>query len=158
VALSTPAQARAAAIAIADQNYQSYSQIFLYPSNGFMIGTGLWILLEATIGFMVGLGLGSLLGQRTVAVILMIVLEIVLTPLFGREAIKHLINFQRGIVGVSMAHIEPAGLPVFGGGGNGPLNMPQLVPETRLTAVIVIVAWLVVWTALGAWRMMTRDA
>jgi len=25
-------------------------------------------------------------------------------------------------------------------------------------AICVIVAWLVVWTALGAWRMMTRDA
>ena len=31
---------------------------------------GLWIELEATIGFIVGLGLASLLGQRTVAVIL----------------------------------------------------------------------------------------
>jgi hypothetical protein len=145
-------------VEIADQNYQAYSEIFLYPSNGFMIRTGLWILLEATIGFLVGLGLGSLLGQRTVAVILMIVLEIVLTPLFGREAIKHLINFQRAIVGVSMAHIEPAGLPVFGGGGNGPFGVPQLVPEARVTAIFVIVGWLVVWTALGAWRMMTRDA
>jgi hypothetical protein len=127
--LSTPAQARAAAISIADQNYQAYSEVFLYPSDGFMIRTGLWILLEATIGFLVGLGLGSLLGQRTVAVILMIVLEIVLTPLFGREAIKHLINFQRGIVGVAMAHIEPAGLPVFGGGGNGPLKCRSSFPR-----------------------------
>jgi hypothetical protein len=154
----TKAMLEAQAVAVANENYRAYSQIFLYPSNGFMIRTGLWILLEATIGFLVGLGLGSLLGQRTVAVILMIVLEIVLTPLFGREAIKHLINFQRAIVGVSMAHVEPAGLPVFGGGGNGPLGVPQLVPEARVTAIIVIVAWLVVWTALGAWRMMTRDA
>jgi len=46
-----------------------------------MIRTGLWIELEAVIGFIVGLGLASLLGQRTVPVILMIVLEIILTPL-----------------------------------------------------------------------------
>ena len=46
-----------------------------------MIRTGLWIELEAVIGFIVGLGLASLLGQRTVPVILMIVLEIILTPI-----------------------------------------------------------------------------
>ena len=45
-----------------------------------MVDVGLWIALEATIGFIVGLGLSSLMGQRTVAVILLIVLELILTP------------------------------------------------------------------------------
>ena len=59
-----------------------------------------------------------------------------------------------------MAHIEPAGLPaVFGvggvarGGGGA-----QLVSESTTVAIIVVVAWIVVWTGLGAWRMATRDA
>ena len=83
-----------------------------------MIKTGLWLELEAAIGFIVGLGLGSLLGQRTVAVILMIVLEIVLTPIAIRTQIPHFINVQRGIVGVATAHLEPGQLPLaFGGGG-----------------------------------------
>ena len=60
------------AVQIARQDYSDYQTIFLYPSISLMIKTGLWIELEATIGFIVGLGLGSLLGQRTVAVILMI--------------------------------------------------------------------------------------
>jgi hypothetical protein len=34
---------------------------------------------------------------------------------------------------------------------------PQL-PESATRAVCVIVARLAVWTILGAWRMMTRDA
>ena len=85
-----------------------------------MIRTGLWIELEAVIGLIVGLGLASLLGQRTVPVILMIVLEIILTPLFSRARIPHLLNLQRSIVGVAMAHLTPGGLPVFGGGGGGP--------------------------------------
>ncbi len=34
----------------------------------------------------------------------------------------------------------------------------MLVPESRTVAVCVIVGWLVVWTVLGAWRMVTRDA
>jgi hypothetical protein len=67
------------------------------------------------------------------------------------------------MVGLATAHLEPGGLPlVFGGGGGGgpggvnPSSL--LVPETTTVAVCVIIGWLVVWTALGAWRMMTRDA
>lgn len=157
----TPAQLKAAAILIARQNYTNYSSDFLYPSDSLMIRTGLWIELEAVIGFIVGLGLASLLGQRTVPVILMIVLEIILTPLFSRARIAHLLNLQRSIVGVAMAHLTPGGLPVFGGGGGGPgggQGNPLLVPESVTWAALVIVAWLVGWTVLGAWRMMTRDA
>jgi hypothetical protein len=128
-----------------------------------MIRTGLWLELEAAIGFIVGLGLGSLIGQRTVAVVLMIVLEVILTPIFSRAHIPHLLNLQRGVVGVAMAHLTPGGLPVIGGGGGGPGGggpggNPALIPETITVSVCVIVGWLVVWSALGAWRMMTRDA
>jgi hypothetical protein len=122
----------------------------------------MWIELEAIIGFVVGLGLGSLLGQRTVAVILMIVLEVILTPILSLHKIPHLLNLQRAVVGLAMAHIEPAGLPLaFGGGqggGGGPPGSSLLLPESRTVAVCVIVAWLVGWTVIGARRMMTRDA
>ena len=157
----TPAQLKAAAIAVARQNYSSYASDFLYPSDSLMIKSGLWLELEALIGLLVGLGLASLLGQRTVAVILMIVLEVVLTPIFSRARIAHLLNLQRAVVGVATAHLAPGGLPVLGGGGGGPgggNGNPLLVPESTTVAVCVIIAWLVVWTALGAWRMMTRDA
>ncbi len=33
-----------------------------------------------------------------------------------------------------------------------------LVPEPRTAAVCVVIAWLVGWTVIGAWRMATRDA
>ncbi|MGA2208836.1 MAG: hypothetical protein ABSH30_04290 [Acidimicrobiales bacterium] len=155
------AQLRAAVISIAKQNYAGYSQEFLYPSVGLMIRSGLWIELEVVIGFVVGLGLGSLLGQRTVAVILMIVLEVILTPILSRARIPHLSNLQRAVVGLATAHLEPGALPLAFGGGGGPGNpnpMAVLLPESRTVAVCVIVAWLVGWTAIGAWRMMTRDA
>jgi hypothetical protein len=123
-----------------------------------MVRSGLWLELEATIGFIIGLGLASLLGQRTVAVILIIVLEIILTPIISTHVIPHFINLERAIVGLATDHLEPAGLPLqFHGGGGGP-NGVTLVPESREVAIIVIVAWLVGWTVLGAWRMMTRDA
>ncbi|HEY5265503.1 MAG TPA: hypothetical protein VIJ40_01690 [Acidimicrobiales bacterium] len=152
----SPATLKADAVKIAKQDYVAYSRIFLSPSNLLMVKAGLWIELEAIIGFVVGLGLASLMGQRTVAVVLMIVLEIVLTPLFSHSVIPHLINVQRGVVGLAMDHLEPGGLPRgFGGGGGG---VQSLVPESTTVAVCVIVAWLVGWTALGAWRMAKRDA
>ncbi|HXQ61648.1 MAG TPA: hypothetical protein VN796_04890 [Acidimicrobiales bacterium] len=154
----SPAILRAQAIQIAGQDYSDYRTVFLYPSISLMIKSGLWIELEALVGFIVGLGLGSLLGQRTVAVILMIVLEIILTPLFSHARIPHLINLQRSVVGLATAHLEPGALPrVFGGGGPGGNGGPMLLPESTTVAVCVIVAWLVGWSILGAWRMMTRD-
>ena len=154
---STQAQLRADAESFARSNYRDYARMFLTPSTTLMVESGLWVELEALIGFMVGLGLASLLGQRTVAVILMIILEIILTPLLAREPIAHLINLQRGLVGLGTAHLEPSALPRALGGG-GPNGMGTLVPEPRLVAVLVIVGWLVVWTALGAWRMAKREA
>ena len=158
---ASQAQIREAASAIADTNYPGYSRQFLYPSSSLMLKTGLWLELEAVIGFVVGLGLGSLIGQRTVAVILMIVLEVILTPILSRARLPHLSNLQRAVVGLATAHLTPGGLPVLGGGGGGPGSSggnPALLPESTTVAVCVIVAWLVGWSVLGAWRMMTRDA
>jgi hypothetical protein len=65
------------------------------------------------------------------------------------------------VVGLATSHLEPAGLPLAfggGGGGNGVRGADLLVPETRTVAICVIVAWLVGWTVIGAWRMATRDA
>ena len=163
VPATSPAAERALAVRIARQDYPGYAKQFLYPSTSLMVRTGLWLELEAAVGLIVGVGLGSLLGQRTVAVILMIVLEVILTPIFSRVRIPHLINAQRGLVGLATAHLEPAALPaVFGGDMGGGMNANHgtslLLPETRAVAICVIVAWLVGWTALGAWRMARRDA
>ena len=104
-----------------------------------MFDVGSWIALEATIGFIVGLGLSSLMGQRTVAVILLIVLELILTPLFSRHIIPHLLNVQRGIVGVAMAHIEPGGLPTPSAGAGTEAVVAWREPDdTRVHAGLVI--------------------
>jgi hypothetical protein len=163
-ARSTQAQVRAFAVTMANENYADYSVHFLVPPTSLMFDVGLWIALEATIGFIVGLGLASLMGQRTVPVILLVVLELILTPLFSRHIIAYMLNVQRGIVGTAMLHIEPGNLPTPfsgggpGGGGGGGLGRTLLIPESTLVSSLVIVGWIVFWTAIGAWRMMTRDA
>jgi hypothetical protein len=161
-AQQSAAQIRAFAVTVANQDYRDYSANFLSPSTSLMVDVGLWIALEATIGFIVGLGLASLIGQRTVPIVILVVLELILTPLFSRHVITYMLNAQRGIVGVAMAHLEPGGLPFafsgggVGGGGGGDGSM--LIPESTLVSSLVIVGWIVFWTVIGAWRMKTRDA
>jgi hypothetical protein len=153
-----PSKAKLEEIAgkIANQNYADYKGTFRVPPVSLMIEVGLWIELEATLGFVIGLGLSSLMGQRTVPVVILIVFELILTPLLANHVIPHLINAQRGFVGVAMARIQPSALtPVFGD-QNGPGAM-RTIPISSTTAVCVIIAWIVGWTTLGAWRMAKRD-
>jgi hypothetical protein len=63
---------------------------------------------------------------------------------------------QRGVIGAATAHVEPGGLPTPFGGGS-PSDQAMSLHESTTVAVCVIVGWIVVWTALGAWRMATRD-
>ena len=152
----------ALAIEVAKQNYTGYASIIRRPSTTLMIKTGLWIELEAVVGVIVGLGLASLMGQRLIPVILMIVLQMILTPILSVVAIPHLQDLQRSFIGLAMAHLEPSGLPVVVGvpGVSGGVGGPgtALLPESATQAIWVIIAWLAAWTILGGWRMMTRDA
>ena len=147
-------------------DYASYigseDQRFEPPANE-MFKIGLWLELEVGIGFLVGLGLGSLTGQRTLSTILLIGLEIIVTPIFARTEIPYFINGQRLDVGVAMDQLRPAGLATATGGGpgggvlfggQGALGIP---PMPTWAMISVIVGWIVVWSVVGAWRMMTRD-
>jgi hypothetical protein len=141
------------------------------PAINEMVKIGLWLELVIAVGFLVGLGLGSLLGQRTVATILMIALEIIVTPLLARVAIPYFLDGQRLVVGIALDQLRPAGLGAGGAGGPGPggpggpghvlfggrgvLGIP---PMPTWAMISVIVGWIVGWSVIGAWRMMTRDA
>ena len=144
---------------IANQNYSDYSGRFLSPSISLMMRSGLWIELYAAIGFLVGLGLSSLMGQRTVPVILLIVLEIVLTPLLSHSPIPHLINLQRALVGMAATHLEPGGLPsVFGGMAMAVAEPPGWSPSPPRSPSV---SWSGGWrcgrcSVPGAWS--SRDA
>jgi hypothetical protein len=148
-----------------------YSQYTLYevenfnPASGEMTKIGLWLELEAGIGFVVGLGFGALTGQRTVTVIVMIALEIIITPVLSSATIPYFLNGQRLVVGIAMDQLRPAGLLTAGParhvlrggviGGGGALGIP---PMPTWAMIAVIVGWIVGWTVIGAWRMATRDA
>jgi hypothetical protein len=135
------------------------------PADSEMAKIGLWLELEVGIGFLVGLGLGSLTGQRTTATVLLIALEIIVTPILARVQIPYFINGQRLIIGIAMDQLRPAGLASASSGGGGPgqvlfggqgaLGIPAMPTWAMIS---VIIGWVVGWSAIGAWRMMTRDA
>jgi hypothetical protein len=138
----------------------------LNPGNNEMAEIGLWAELEVGIGFLVGLGLGSLTGQRTTTTIVLIALDLIVTPLMQATQIPYFINGQRLIIGVAMDQLRPLALASASGGGGGTpgglvlggraaLGIP---PMPTWAMISVIVGWIAGWSAIGAWRMMTRDA
>ena len=133
------------------------------PSASSMTHAGLWIELDLLIGFTVGLGLASLLGQRTVPIVLLTFLQILITPQLASHVLPHFINGERLFVGVAMDQLQPAALA--GGftlrpgaaaptGGHPALLIPPMPTWAMIT---VIVGWILGWSAIGAWRMATRD-
>jgi len=126
-------------------------------SAGDMVRSGLWLELDLLIGFVLGLGLGSLMGQRTVPVILLIVLEIIITPVLADHPLPFFLHGERLIVGVAMDQLKPAALA--GGAQVGPSGgLLHLSPMPTWAMITVIACWIAGWSAIGAWRMATRDA
>ena len=148
---------RAQAITIADQDYVGLLAPLPPPSISLMVKAGLWIELYAAIGFLVGLGLASLMGQRTVPVILLIVLEIVLTPLLSQRT-SPIWSTCSGAWWVWPPATSNRAISLRLRRSAQRADRRRVVPESATVAVCVIVGWIVVWTALGAWRMVTRDA
>lgn len=136
------------------------------PADNEMVKIGLWLELDTGIAFLVGLGLGSLTGQRTTTTIVLIALQVIVTPLLSRAQIPYFIDGQRLIIGIAMDQLRPAALASgnagAGGvpgqvlfGGRGALGIP---PMPTWAMIAVIVGWIVGWSGIGAWRMKTRDA
>jgi hypothetical protein len=136
------------------------------PADNEMVKIGLWLELDTGIAFLVGLGLGSLTGQRTTTTIVLIALQVIVTPLLSRTQLPYFIDGQRLIIGIAMDQLRPAALASgnagAGGvpgqvlfGGRGALGIP---PMPTWAMIAVIVGWIVGWSGIGAWRMMTRDA
>ena len=130
-----------------------------------MVKIGLWLELVVGVGFIAGLGFGALTGQRTVTTIVLIALQVIVTPILARANIPYFINGQRLLVGVALDQLRPAGLasgagrgrgggPLHFGGSGGALGIP---PMPTWAMILVIVGWIVGWSVIGAWRMATRD-
>jgi ABC-type multidrug transport system permease subunit len=163
----TPAQIRSAINRGIAGFYASYTAAEISestPADNEMVKIGLWLELDVGIAFLVGLGFGALTGQRTTTVIVLIAFEIIVTPLLAHAQLPYFIDGQRLIIGVAMDQLRPAALAAASGGGRGggilfggrgAIGFP---PMPTWAMISVIAGWIVVWSGIGAWRMMTRDA
>jgi hypothetical protein len=89
-----------------------------------MVKVGLWLEPETGIGFLVGLGLGSLMGQRTVPVILLVVLEIIVN-----EALPRADSIQFAGAGLAVSRPGPGSPPAKR--GLGPRGVEGTRPAQR---------------------------
>ncbi len=95
---------------------------------------------------------------------MLIGLEIIVTPILAASEIPYFLDGQRLVVGIAMDQLRPAALGAGSGfhgpgralfGGRGALGIP---PMPTWAMISVIVGWIVGWSVIGAWRMITRDA
>ena len=107
--------------------YVADGRAALNPASNEMAKIGGWLVLEIGVGFVVGLGLGSLLGQRTVTLILMIALEIIVTPILAGHVIPYFLDGQRIDVGVALDQLRRPALP-----GQGAVQAAGAVREVSL--------------------------
>ncbi len=117
--------------------------------SGTLILDGLgFTLLGTGVLCVVAVGFASLTTSKPAAIIALIAWQIVASPILAN--IKSLGSSREGLMSQAIAHFSPVHV---GEGGHG-----ATVVLSGGTAVIVLVVWVAVFLALGAWRTATMDA
>jgi ABC-type transport system involved in multi-copper enzyme maturation permease subunit len=120
------------------------------PSTSLLLN-GLGFLLLATGALCaVAVGFASLVGSKAAAIIALIAWQLVAGALIA--SISSLGNARDGVLNQALTHFSPVALT--DGGRHG----PTIITMSGATAALVILAWLVVFLGLGAWRTRTMDA
>ncbi len=121
-------------------NLPTPSTSLIADSLGFtLLGTG--VLCVIAVGF------ASFTTSRAGAIVTLIAWQVVASPLLA--SISSLGSIRRGILSQAIAHFSPVSVE----GRHG-----ATVAMSQDTALLVLVAWLAVFLALGAWRTRTMDA
>jgi ABC-type transport system involved in multi-copper enzyme maturation permease subunit len=112
-----------------------------------LILNGLGFTLLATgVVCTVAVGFASLTTSKPAAITVLIAWQLVASPLIAN--ISSLGSARAGVLTQAIIHFSP----VHVGGGRG-----ETVTMAQGTALAVLVAWLAVFLALGAWRTRTMD-
>jgi hypothetical protein len=116
---------------------------------GSLILNGLGFMLLST-GMLcaVSVGFAALTTSKPGAIIALIAWQIVASPILAN--IESLGSARRGLLSQAVSHYSPIHLPE---GGHG-----ATITMSGGVAFLVLVAWLVVFLGLGAWRTRTMDA
>jgi ABC-type transport system involved in multi-copper enzyme maturation permease subunit len=117
--------------------------------DGSLILDGLGFMLLST-GMLcaVAVGFAALINSKPGAIVALIAWLIVASPVLAN--IESLGSVRKGLLSQAVSHFSPIHLPE--GGHNA------AIPMSGGLAFIVLLAWLVVFLGLGAWRTRTMDA
>jgi ABC-type transport system involved in multi-copper enzyme maturation permease subunit len=116
------------------------------PSAALVANGAGWTLLSTSVICVVAVGLAALTASRATALTVLIGWHLVASPLLG--GISSLGSSRKLILNQAINHFSPVHL-----GGRA-----ESVTMGATTAVIVIVCWLALFGALGAWRTRSMDA
>jgi hypothetical protein len=115
------------------------------PNATFLLKTAGWLVLVTAVSMVLALGVSSLLGSRGTSIGILLGFWVVAMPLL--VSIGALGSFREALVGAALDRLEPAALE-----GNPAVSM------SLAAAIAVVLAWMLVPLAVGAWRTCTRDA
>ncbi len=122
------------------------------PDAALAVNGLLFTLLSTGVVCVVAVGFAALTGSRPAALTVLIGWQLVASRIL--ENISSLGSSRKLILSQAVAHFSPVNL---GDGGHGPRGGATVTMSTA-TAVIVVLGWLVLFLALGAWRTRTMDA
>ncbi len=116
------------------------------PDAALVLNGLVFTLLSTGVLCVVAVGLASLTTSKPGAIIALIAWQIVASPLITH--IESLGSSRKAVLSQAIAHFSPVNAE---GGHDSTIAMPGS------TATIVIVAWVALFLALGAWRTRTMD-
>jgi ABC-type transport system involved in multi-copper enzyme maturation permease subunit len=115
--------------------------------SGALIAEGLgFTFLSTGVVCAIAVGFAALTNSRAASITALIGWQLVLSPVLS--SIDELGSARRLLLEQGIVHFRPLNIGDHGG----------IVSTSTATALIVTVAWLVVFLALGAWRTRTMDA
>ncbi|HEY5344503.1 MAG TPA: ABC transporter permease [Solirubrobacteraceae bacterium] len=117
------------------------------PGGALILNSLGFALLGTGVLCVIAVGLASLTTSKPAAIIVMIAWQVVASPLLA--GISSLGSSRRAILSQAIAHFSPVHV---GEGGHG-----ASVTMGEGTALLVVVVWVAVFLALGAWRTRTMD-
>jgi hypothetical protein len=127
------------------------------PGAGLVIESAGWVVLATTVVTTLAVGVGSLTGSRSITLVAVIGWETIAT---GIVYLAAFLGAARDLVLlIALCDFLPGqaiGTRANPGSSNALANYK--LPMPAATAVLVILAWLVVPAVAGGWRTRTRDA
>jgi hypothetical protein len=114
------------------------------PSASIVLQSWGWVLLSNSVVCVVAVGLGALIGARPGALIGLIAWQTIASRLLMDTTA--LGGARKGVLDAALTQLKP-----------GPVSGRSVAMSTAV-AVIVVALWALIATAMGAWRVQTRDA